>query len=64
MEEIRKQRLLRRDCLRIMGYARPEGVGHSALRASADMLSIVNAPSLSSHERKPQTVGETVLAET
>lgn len=42
----------------LWGCARPEGVGRSALRASADMLSIVNAPSLSSHERKPQTVGE------
>ena len=49
--------------LRVMGCARPEGVGRSALRASADVLSIVNAPSLSSHERKPQTVGETASIE-
>ena len=64
MEEIRKRRLVRGDRLRVMGCARPEGVGRSAWRASADVLSIVNAPSLSSHERKPQTVGETVPAET
>lgn len=64
MEEIRKQRLVRGDRLRVMGCARPEGVGRSALRASADVLTIVNAPTLSSHERKPQTVDETVPAET
>lgn len=64
MEEIRKQRLVRGFACALWGCARPEGVGRSALRASADVLSIVKAPSLSSHERKPQTVGETVPAET
>ena len=64
MEEIRKQRLVRGNRLRVMGMRSTGGVGRSALRASTDVLSIVNAPSLSSHERKPQTVGETASAET
>lgn len=65
MEEIRKRRLVRGGiAYALWGCDRPEGVGRSALRASADVLSIVNAPSLSSHERKSQTVGETASAET
>lgn len=64
MEEIRKQRLVRGIACALWGALDRRGVGRSALRASADVLSIVNAPSLSSHERKPQTVGETVPAET
>ena len=63
MEEIRKRRLVRGIACALWGCARPEGVGRAALRASADVLSIVNAPSLSSHERKPQTVGETASIE-
>ena len=65
MGGIRKRRLVRGGiACALWGCARPEGLGRSALRASADVLSIVNAPSLSSHERKSQTVGETASAET